>query len=741
MNTPTPRGTPSLTLPSTQNTAPVLEFGCLYTLDIRRKAKRWHDGFLRFHTFNKRIMVYDMPRNFIGDVHWRESGDLQDGDEITLEKGVLVQVGEPVGRSEQDLTGLWEKKVKDREERVKKGSVTPRSPAATSSASISAQAQSPTPRNLPLLPAQLRPRSLNSLLGLTRRSSGRVEAPVRTPFEERYGIQPEEGSHKRQKTVAEPSSASAVTRQPQPPSSKASERSLKRSFTEPEPTNRNNEIIIIPDDEADLRHRRSQSNRPDRRRKEGHSTRDIQKPTNDATIDETRRDHGRPSSSVAHLPSKPLRISSSSSRKRLMFQETQSSSIPAISSSTKPPVQPHKPDIPTYPADALGKFQQEQQTRIAARLSRKSNHDIDPFQEIGSTQLFEDIAQSSAIEHSSSSSYPDLDPDPDSLFLPERPPPERPQINRSKQSPAALQSPTLQVQPEKPPPQPLQKRKSSNKDSPSSLLELRSIDVDGDSAGVRKGISSNESTPNSNPISENKPNTLAPSVTNPTTSSGRSKVQSSLSPLHLDSNQHHVFPNIHSGKPILTGPAHRSDPSAKPVSEHVAPVIANGLTKSGQKSRPEAGLKSSIAASTSVALPAPLPDPAPTHPPPPPGPPSSPPAKQTTEPNARSNFNTTQTQKPVQAPTSEDKPPHIPNEPSEVVVENVRQPPRLHQHLFQKRHLQQQQRHEQHEEHEEHQGNKEQGCYKQGTFTWEQTGPWTREAFDLFDWRPPGFCG
>ena len=85
----------SLSIPSTQNTAPVLEFRCLYTHDLRRKLKRWQDGFLRFHTFNRRIMVYDVPRNFVGDTHWREKTELADGDELELETGgVLVQVGE-----------------------------------------------------------------------------------------------------------------------------------------------------------------------------------------------------------------------------------------------------------------------------------------------------------------------------------------------------------------------------------------------------------------------------------------------------------------------------------------------------------------------------------------------------------------------------------------------------------------------------------------------------------------------
>lgn len=91
------RQTQNLTVPSTQNTAPVLEFRCLYTHDLRRKQKRWQDGLLRFHTFNKRIMVYDVTRNYIGDTHYRDDGIVQDGDELELDRGILIQVGEARG--------------------------------------------------------------------------------------------------------------------------------------------------------------------------------------------------------------------------------------------------------------------------------------------------------------------------------------------------------------------------------------------------------------------------------------------------------------------------------------------------------------------------------------------------------------------------------------------------------------------------------------------------------------------
>ncbi len=55
--------------PST--TAAVVEYLCLFTHDLKRKQKRWQDGRLKYHTFNKRVMVYDERGNNVGDAHWR----------------------------------------------------------------------------------------------------------------------------------------------------------------------------------------------------------------------------------------------------------------------------------------------------------------------------------------------------------------------------------------------------------------------------------------------------------------------------------------------------------------------------------------------------------------------------------------------------------------------------------------------------------------------------------------------
>ena len=174
------RNTPSLSLPETQNTAPVLEFNCLYTHDIRRKSKRWQDGFLRYHTFNKRVMVYDTPRNFIGDTHWTDGEALREGDELTLDKdGVLVQVADAVGRTETDLTDLRKSKKKGNSQHGSSPIAptrTPQTPLARALGSTAARAA----------PTQLKHKSLNALLGTPKGPIGKAALPARSPFEARY---------------------------------------------------------------------------------------------------------------------------------------------------------------------------------------------------------------------------------------------------------------------------------------------------------------------------------------------------------------------------------------------------------------------------------------------------------------------------------------------------------------------------------------------------------------------------
>ncbi|KAJ5360341.1 hypothetical protein N7517_009532 [Penicillium concentricum] len=164
---------------SPQVTASVVKFRCLYTHDLRRKSKRWHDGYLRYHKFNKRVMVYDDQGNFIGDHHWRSSDEVQDGDEMELDKGVLIEVTENMGTTETDITTLYEKRKSSQGSPQTKDPVShvPRTPAHTS-----------TPTSAPIRSSGSSQsfRSLNDLLGIKR-------TPIRhlvPPYEERNSSRP-----------------------------------------------------------------------------------------------------------------------------------------------------------------------------------------------------------------------------------------------------------------------------------------------------------------------------------------------------------------------------------------------------------------------------------------------------------------------------------------------------------------------------------------------------------------------
>lgn len=163
----TAAATASLAIPHTQNTAPVLEFRCLFTSDLKRKQKRWQDGRLKFHTHNNRIMVYDERANYVGDTHWREGDMLQEGEELQLERGgVMVEVSECIGKTDQDLTELVDKRLKEREER----------------AAALAQRATPArgPQVVPIQPSK-------SLVAMLTPSGhhGRAVLSITSPFEDR----------------------------------------------------------------------------------------------------------------------------------------------------------------------------------------------------------------------------------------------------------------------------------------------------------------------------------------------------------------------------------------------------------------------------------------------------------------------------------------------------------------------------------------------------------------------------
>ncbi|KAI4713149.1 hypothetical protein J4E89_002128 [Alternaria sp. Ai002NY15] len=177
---------------ASQNSAPVAEFRCLYTQDVKRKQKRWQDGYLKFHTFNSRVMVYDQARNFLGDTYHKDSNELQEGDELSLNNGALVEVAEAMGITHTDLTQLLEKKTKDQ----------PPRPTAPSQPKPFQRPSSVAPTNAQRSASQLRHKSLNTLLGTPKGPIGKAQ-PMKSPYEarkEKENELVEEPTPKRQKT-------------------------------------------------------------------------------------------------------------------------------------------------------------------------------------------------------------------------------------------------------------------------------------------------------------------------------------------------------------------------------------------------------------------------------------------------------------------------------------------------------------------------------------------------------------
>ncbi|KAF5017689.1 hypothetical protein F66182_10363 [Fusarium sp. NRRL 66182] len=174
-----------MTSSAVPTTATVLDFICLFTHDLKRKQKRWQDGVLKYHTFNKRVMVSDDRGHFIGDAHW-QGGDLEPGDEFELDRGAaIVQVSDCTGQHEQDLTELLEKRAKDVEKRRTNAGIRATGPTAPITHTPRNDSVAHTPRNDHNAPHfQLRHRPLTDLVGGTSRTGRAVISP-HSPYEAR----------------------------------------------------------------------------------------------------------------------------------------------------------------------------------------------------------------------------------------------------------------------------------------------------------------------------------------------------------------------------------------------------------------------------------------------------------------------------------------------------------------------------------------------------------------------------
>lgn len=153
-----------------QATAPVLEFRCLWTRDTHKKAKKWHDGSLRYHTFNRRVMVYDESNYHIGDVHYRGEDEVGEGTELTLDRPIMVEVGEPVGQTVTDLNQVLHHRPAPE-----------RPPNASIRSTVRSSAVS-----------QSRPKTIKEVLGASQGQQGRSRVQYQSPYDQRKVL---ESSH------------------------------------------------------------------------------------------------------------------------------------------------------------------------------------------------------------------------------------------------------------------------------------------------------------------------------------------------------------------------------------------------------------------------------------------------------------------------------------------------------------------------------------------------------------------
>jgi hypothetical protein len=192
------RSTPHASALPASQTAPVIEFRCLFTHDVRQKKKRWQDGYLKLHTFNNRIMVCDQARNHVGDTYWKESSELQEGDELSL-GCVLVEVSEAMGVTQTDLAPILAKKTKTPTKEA------PLRPTPSATVRPFQRPSSVAPNNTARAASQLRHKSLNTLLGTPKGPVGKA-APMKSPYEarkekEKENELAEERAPKRQKVM------------------------------------------------------------------------------------------------------------------------------------------------------------------------------------------------------------------------------------------------------------------------------------------------------------------------------------------------------------------------------------------------------------------------------------------------------------------------------------------------------------------------------------------------------------
>jgi hypothetical protein len=96
-------------------TAEVQVYEAMWTSQLTQKNKVWNDGVVRFHTFNKRLTLYD-ARGVLLDSLFINRRRVEQGEVLRFER-TLVDIGGKTGTFQQDLAQL--RKPNSRQEQLR----------------------------------------------------------------------------------------------------------------------------------------------------------------------------------------------------------------------------------------------------------------------------------------------------------------------------------------------------------------------------------------------------------------------------------------------------------------------------------------------------------------------------------------------------------------------------------------------------------------------------------------------
>lgn len=117
-------------------------------------------------------MVYDESKNLVGDLHYRQAEEFGEGLELKLDRPVLVQVEEPLGQTNTDLTPLLSRQRQD----------------ATSDSQRPSQLNRATFPRINPGTSQVKPKSIKELLGASQARVGRTRFPLQSPYDQRQAL-------------------------------------------------------------------------------------------------------------------------------------------------------------------------------------------------------------------------------------------------------------------------------------------------------------------------------------------------------------------------------------------------------------------------------------------------------------------------------------------------------------------------------------------------------------------------